>query len=122
MTSRSELAEAQNLDRARDANKALVAYACVKEARQLEFLEDARSGLDLQEWLTDLLSDLRHWARCEEVDFDKSVDLSRKHFNDEFDEEYEDAPGNEDENNEQVRLDRSGSREHPSAGHGGRVA
>ena len=74
MPSRIELAEAQNLERARDADKAMVAYVCVKECRKIESLADARSGLDLQEWLTDLLSDFRHWARVNDVDFEKSVE------------------------------------------------
>jgi hypothetical protein len=97
MTNKNELAKAQNLERARDADAALVAFVCAKENMKIECLEDSRSGQDLQEWLTDLLSDLRHWARVNDVDYDKSVDLSRTHFNAELDEEYDDDEEPEDE-------------------------
>ena len=96
MTKKNEIAEAQNLERARDADKALVAYVCVKESMKIECLEDSRSGQDLQEWLTDLLSDLRHWARVNDVDYDKSVDLSRTHFNAELDEEYDEEDSDDE--------------------------
>ena len=110
MTSRNQIAEAQNLERARDADKALVAYVRVKECMKIECLEDSRSGQDLREWLTDLLSDLRHWARINDVDFDKSADLSRAHFNAEFDEEYEDDDEeNEHENEDQANPPQAGA-------------
>ncbi len=35
---------------------------------------------DVQDVLTDLLTDLRHWSHAEHVDFDRSVRLSATHF------------------------------------------
>lgn len=35
---------------------------------------------DVQDVLTDLLTDLRHWSHAEHVDFDRSVRLSETHF------------------------------------------
>jgi len=80
-----EQAVALNADRARDAERALVTYAGLKEMRKLEELEDSRQ--ENSEWLVDLLSDLRHWARDKGLDFDDAVRLSESHFQCEVDEE-----------------------------------
>ena len=45
--------------------------------------------------LTDLLTDLRHWASQGGCDFDRSVELSLTHFNCELDEERQDDEGGE---------------------------
>ena len=80
-----EQAVALNADRVRDAEKALIAYARVKGMRHLEVLED--SYQENSEWLVDLLTDLRHWARNYNLDFDDAVRLSEGHFQCEVDEE-----------------------------------
>lgn len=47
--------------------------------------------------LTDILTDLRHWARCEEVDFEKCLTTSEVNFNVELEEEEEEEDaGRED--------------------------
>ena len=47
--------------------------------------------------LTDILTDLRHWARCEDVDFEKCCITSEVSFNVELDEEHEDDGDDEGE-------------------------
>ena len=37
--------------------------------------------LDTQDVLTDLLTDIRHWAMVERIDFDVSLNRSQDHFN-----------------------------------------
>ncbi len=81
----NEQAVAMNCDRASDAEAALVAFACVKEARKIEQLDD--SYQERREWLTDLLTDLRHWAREHGLDFSDVAQLSEIHFESEVDEE-----------------------------------
>jgi hypothetical protein len=37
--------------------------------------------LDMQDVLTDLLTDIRHWSSIERIDFDVSLKRSKDHFN-----------------------------------------
>jgi len=83
-TNETEQAIARNTDRAHTAEAALIAYASRSESRKLEELADSRQSNG--EWLVDLLTDLRHWARAEGLDFDNAVQLSEGHFQCELDE------------------------------------
>jgi hypothetical protein len=74
-----------NSDRAHAAEAVLIAYASSMESRRLEALEDSRQSND--EWLIDLLTDLRHWARGAGLDFDEYVRLSADHCQCEVDDE-----------------------------------
>jgi len=74
-----------NADRAHAAELALVAFAGYMESRKLEELANSRQSNG--EWLTDILTDLRHWARVAGVDFDDATRLSGDHFQCELDEE-----------------------------------
>ena len=74
-----------NSDRSHSAERALIAYASHSESRKLEELEDSRQAND--EWLLDLLTDLRHWAKDKGLNFDAAVETSEMHFNHEVDEE-----------------------------------
>ena len=80
-----------NADRAHAAELALVAFAGYMESRKLEELADSRQSNN--EWLTDILTDLRHWARVEGLDFDNAVQLSEGHFQCELDECASDEEG-----------------------------
>ena len=82
-----ETAAALNLDRARDAAIALTEFVKVKEPTAGS-LADIKAQ-SIEEYLIDLLADLRHWCRTEEVDFGRSDELAAAHFNAELDEELE---------------------------------
>ena len=84
-TNETKQAIARNTDRASAAEAALVAYASHMESRKLEELADSRQSSE--EWIIDLLSDLRHWARGENLNFDDAVRISENHFQCELDEE-----------------------------------
>jgi hypothetical protein len=81
----NEQAVALNHGRASDAEKAVLAFARTQEHRPPESLDD--SCQDREEWLLDLLSDLRHWAREKGLEFDEAVRVSEMHFEAEVDEE-----------------------------------
>lgn len=60
-----------------------------KTSRNIERAERAESavnaykdgeGLSPEECMTDLFTDLRHWARQNRLDFDKAVDRSISHY------------------------------------------
>ena len=86
----NEEAVALNSERARDAEKALVVYAGVKEARRIEELSDSHQ--ENGEWLIDLVTDLRHWSREKGLDFADAVRLSEGHFESEVDDERLEEP------------------------------
>jgi len=66
-----------NESRALAADVALVAYTGDDEVRQ---------GEEKRSTLTDLLTDLRHWARLNGVDFDTANNSAEIHFNVEVEE------------------------------------
>ena len=53
-----------------------------------------------EEWLIDILSDLRHWARGANLDFDNAVHLSEGHFQCELDEEADEETDEQNHNKE----------------------
>ena len=86
-TNENEIAVALNADRANDAEQAMIAYRRVKEPRTTDWTD--RLTQDMQDWLTDILADLRHWARANNLDFAQSVESSANHFESEVGEELE---------------------------------
>ena len=86
-TTRNETAVALNADRAADAEKAILAFACVKEGDTHESLDQTQQTPE--EWLIDILTDLRHWARANNLDFAKTVDITARHFEGEVADELE---------------------------------
>ena len=70
-------------------------YSEYATVRIQEMLEDYIAGhnqeeVDMQDVLTDLLTDLRHWARLGRVNFELSLERSRMHHEEEAkDEEME---------------------------------
>jgi hypothetical protein len=80
-----------NAERVTDAEQALVAYANVKEHNQTDYLD--RTSQDREDWLVDILADLRHWARSNKLDFDDCVRMATNHFEAEVGEELEPAEG-----------------------------
>ena len=89
-TTRNETAVALNADRAADAEKAILAFACVKEGDTHEALDQTQQTPE--EWLIDILTDLRHWARVNNLDFAKTVDITARHFEGEVADELEPDP------------------------------
>jgi len=81
----AEQAVSRNFGNASHAEVAVLAYASHMESRRLTELGDSYHAND--EWLLDLLTDLRHWAREHEVNFDDAVRVSEFHFQSELDEE-----------------------------------
>ncbi|MCE5280318.1 MAG: hypothetical protein ABFD92_07750 [Planctomycetaceae bacterium] len=77
----------RNQDRASCAQAAVEAYAGLKVNNTTDMWDFESESQ--QERLTDLLSDLRHWACQNELNFDESVRISESHFNCEVDEEAE---------------------------------
>jgi hypothetical protein len=80
-----------NEHRAECAETAVRAYAAVKEHNATDCCDF--SSEDAQERLTDMLADLRHWARAGGLDFADAVRTSEMHFEAEVDEEGGDADG-----------------------------
>ncbi len=74
-----------NRQRAMCAEAAVKAYAAVKEPSTTDFFDF--SSEPPQDRLTDLLSDLRHWARQNDMDFGEADRLGGMHFEAEIDEE-----------------------------------
>jgi len=82
-----------NFERAMSAEAAVKAYASVKE-----FFDVTDTTIQLpQEWLTDLLADLRHWARNEGLDFAEANRIAETHFTEEVDEETTEDEGEDDD-------------------------
>jgi len=77
----------KNGDRAEKADDALKPYLEPEEVANRILSDDPGSWRDA---LIDLLSDLRHFARRENIDFDKAAEMAEIHFNTEVDEELED--------------------------------
>ena len=75
-----------NFKRARRAAVALLASIQANQSGK-KFRTTSDSWQEQMEDLTDILTDLRHWARCEDVDFEKAVEASRSHFNEEVEAE-----------------------------------
>lgn len=73
----------RNRERAQDAEAALIAYFSIKNPGIHEMDPDSEG----RDTLVDLLSDLRHWARWRDEDFDSADKLSAEHLNDEVSEE-----------------------------------
>lgn len=65
------------------ANDAMVAY----DPYAMSIDESGERAGDLQDVLTDLLTDLRHMAGRERIDFNRSIELSADHFEAETGEE-----------------------------------
>lgn len=86
-TNENETAVALNAERANDAEQAMIAYRRVKEPRTSDWMD--RYTQDMQDWLTDILADLRHWARANALNFDESAESSANHFAAEVGEELE---------------------------------
>ena len=86
-TTRNETAVTLNADRAADAEKAILAFACVKEGDTHESLDQTQQTRE--EWFIDILTDLRHWARVNNLDFAKTVDITARHFEGEVADELE---------------------------------
>ena len=93
MSNKNETAEAQNFVRARNAEPALQAYWKETSGADVDGIHGTPS--EQAELLTDLLTDLRHWARAEEVDFQRCSDMAETHFNCELDEENQDDDDDE---------------------------
>ncbi len=74
-----------NLERVRDAEKAMTAFVKAKEPRARDL--DSVIGQTLQEYLVDMLADLRHLARHRGLDFDQADRLSDGHHRVEISEE-----------------------------------
>ncbi|MCY2928738.1 MAG: hypothetical protein NTV86_04440 [Planctomycetota bacterium] len=74
----SPVAAPCNLERVRNAEKAMTAFVKAKEpsARDL----DSAIGQSLQEYLVDLLADLRHLAHHRGLDFDQADRVADGHF------------------------------------------
>ena len=68
-----------------DGEAAMKAYSAVKERNDTDMYDF--SSEPPEDRLTDLLADLRHWARAEGIDFERSDALARSHFETEVDEE-----------------------------------
>jgi len=77
----------RNHERADCAEAAIKAYAAVKENNTTDMWDFSSQGP--QERLTDLLSDLRHWACQQGLDFEQSLTSSESHFQCEVGEEDE---------------------------------
>lgn len=43
----------------------------------------AATGTEQHHWLCDLLCDLMHWADCESIDFDATLETARGHHREE---------------------------------------
>ncbi len=84
----SEIVE-RNKELARDAEAAMTAFVQLKEprARDLESI----IGQSLQEYLVDVLADLRHWALQNGLDYGQADRLGAGHFSEEINEEAEAA-------------------------------
>ncbi|MCY2927949.1 MAG: hypothetical protein NTV86_00355 [Planctomycetota bacterium] len=67
-----------NLERVRDAEKAMTAFVKAKEPRARDL--DSVIGQTPQEYLVDMLADLRHLARHRGLDFDQADRLADGHF------------------------------------------
>ncbi|MCY2930616.1 MAG: hypothetical protein NTV86_14185 [Planctomycetota bacterium] len=67
-----------NLERVRDAEKAMTAFVKAKEPRASDL--DSVIGQTIQEYLVDMLADLRHLAQHRGLDFDQADRLARGHF------------------------------------------
>ena len=76
-----------NTERARDGEAAMTAFVKVKEPRAGDL--ESVIGQSVQEYLVDLLADLRHWAARDGVDFDAADRMAETHFQCELDEEAE---------------------------------
>jgi hypothetical protein len=84
----NDAAQGRNFERALDAHAAVRMYAAIKDrggARITGLFDFAVQSLE--EWLTDLLTDLRHWTREEGIDFERVDAMARSHFECETDEE-----------------------------------
>ena len=71
-------AENCNRQRAACAEAAVKAYAVVKEPTSTDYFDF--SSEPPQDRLADLLTDLRHWARQNELDFDGADRVGAMHF------------------------------------------
>jgi hypothetical protein len=74
-----------NAGRAADAEVALDAFVRTQEPRARDL--DSAISQSPQEFLVDLLTDLRHWASQNSVDFDGADRLAAGHFQCELNEE-----------------------------------
>ena len=75
----------RNEQRAGCGEAAVTAYAKAKSGNQTDEFDFGSE--EPQERLIDLLTDLRHWARQEQLDFDAAARMAESHFNCEVDEE-----------------------------------
>ena len=74
-----------NLERVQDAEKAMTAFVKAKEPSAHDL--DSVIGQTLQEYLVDMLADLRHLAQHRGLDFDQADRLANGHFHAETGEE-----------------------------------
>jgi hypothetical protein len=84
-------AAACNSQRAACGEAAVKAYASVKEHNTTDYFDFASESP--QERLTDLLVDLRHWARSNNLEFADADRIADSHFECELDEEAEGGDG-----------------------------
>ncbi len=75
----------RNHQRAACAEVAVKAYAAAKEPTSTDYCDF--SSEPAQDRLADLLTDLRHWARKNGLDFDGADRVGETHFTAEVDEE-----------------------------------
>jgi hypothetical protein len=68
------------MERVKERNAARVVRA---DGALADYLGDEDSGETKRDALTDLLTDLRHWAAYEKEDFARSLALSQDHFREE---------------------------------------
>lgn len=80
-----ERADNRNRQRVACAEVAVQAYAAVKEPASTDYFDF--SSEPPQDRLADLLTDLRHWARLNALDFDGTDRVGEMHFMAEVDEE-----------------------------------
>jgi len=80
-----EHARSCNRQRAMCAEAAVTAYAAAKEPTATDYFDF--SSEPPQDRLTDMLTDLRHWARQNGLDFDEASRVSSMHFEAEVEEE-----------------------------------
>ena len=74
-----------NRQRAACAEAAVRAYAVAKAPTATDYFDF--SSEPPQDRLADLLADLRHWARQNDLDFDRASRMGATHFEAEVDEE-----------------------------------
>lgn len=80
-----EHAENCNRQRAACAETAVKAYAVAKEPTSTDYFDF--SAEPPQDRLADLLTDLRHWSRQNDLDFDGANRVGEMHFTAEVEEE-----------------------------------